>query len=122
MRNIPELNDFDVDSMLDVIFAPLSFYRSVIKYQAKNLIDFIDPSVIDLIMDLNLVANQGPANNFESKISRHDEKSDSFITFIYDSKNEHSLDEIISSQDLIPSADELNDPISWAARTSLPPI
>ena len=59
---------------------------------------------------------------FESKISRHDEKSDSFITFIYDSKNEHSLEEIISSQDLIPSADELNDPISWAARTSLPPI
>ena len=49
MRNIPELNDFDVDSMLDVIFAPLSFYRSVIKYQAKNLIDFIDPSVICLL-------------------------------------------------------------------------
>ena len=122
MRNIPELNDFDVESMLDIIFAPLSFYRSVIKYQAKNLIDFIDPSVIDLIMDLDLVANQGPANNFESKISKYDEKSDSFITFLYDSKNEHSLDEIISNQDLIPSADELNDPISWAARTSLPPI
>ena len=73
-------------------------------------------------MDLDLVANQGPANNFESKISNYDEKSDSFITFLYDSKNEHSLDEIISNQDLIPSADELNDPISWAARTSLPPI
>ena len=58
MRNIPELNDFDVDSMLDVIFAPLSFYRSVIKYQAKNLIDFIDPSVIDPVSYTHLRAHE----------------------------------------------------------------
>ena len=69
-----------------------------------------------------MLQTRGPANNFESKISKHDEKSDSFVTFLYDSKNEHSLDEIISNQDLIPDTDELNDPISWAARTSLPPI
>ena len=122
MSNIPELNNFDIDSMLDVIFAPLSFYRSVIKYFAKNLIDFIDSSVFDLIMDLGLVSNQGPGSDFELKISKYDEKSDSFITFLTDSKNELSLHDIISDINLIPSVDELNDPISWAARTSLPPI
>ena len=122
MSNIPELNNFDIDSMLDVIFAPLSFYRSVIKYFAKNLIDFIDSSVFDLIMDLGLVSNQGPGSDFELKISKYDEKSDSFITFLTESKNEHSLSNIISDLNLIPSIDELNDPISWAARTSLPPI
>jgi len=122
MSNIPELNNFDIDSMLDVIFAPLSFYRSVIKYFAKNLIDFIDSSVFDLIMDLGLVSNQGPGSDFELKISKYDEKSDSFITFLIESKNELSLHDIISDINLIPSVDELNDPISWAARTSLPPI
>ena len=122
MSNIPELNNFDIDSMLDVIFAPLSFYRSVIKYFAKNLIDFIDSSVFDLIMDLGLVSNQGPGSDFELKISKYDEKSDSFITFLTESKNELSLHDIISDINLIPSVDELNDPISWAARTSLPPI
>ena len=122
MSNIPELNNFDIDSMLDVIFAPLSFYRSVIKYFAKNSIDFIDSSVFDLIMDLGLVSNQGPGSDFELKISKYDEKSDSFITFLIESKNELSLHDIISDINLIPSVDELNDPISWAARTSLPPI
>ena len=122
MSNIPELNNFDIDSMLDVIFAPLSFYRSVIKHSAKNLIDFIDPSVIDLVMDLGLVSNQGPGSDFELKISKYDERSDSFISFLEDSKNELSLNEIISDMNLIPSVDELEDPISWAARTSLPPI
>ena len=33
-----------------------------------------------------------------------------------------NLNEIISDMNLIPSVDELEDPISWAARTSLPPI
>ena len=122
MNNIPELNNFDIDSMLDVIFAPLSFYRSIIKHSAKNLIDFIDSSVIDLVMDLGLVANQGPGSDFELKISKYDESSDYFISFLQDSKNEHSLNEIISDINLIPSVDELEDPISWAARTSLPPI
>ena len=122
MSNIPELNNFDIDSMLDVVFAPLSFYRSVIKYFAKNSIDFIDSSVFDLIMDLGLVSNQGPGSDFELKISKYDEKSDSFITFLTESKNELSLHDIISNINLIPSVDELNDPISWAARTSLPPI
>ena len=122
MSNIPELNNFDIDSMLDVIFAPLSFYRSVIKHSAKNSIDFIDPSVIDLVMDLGLVANQGPGSDFELKISKYDERSDSFISFLEDSKNELSLNEIISDMNLIPSVDELEYPISWAARTSLPPI
>ena len=39
-----------------------------------------------------------------------------------ESKNELSLDEILSSEDLIPNIDELSDPIGWAARTSMPPI
>jgi len=33
-----------------------------------------------------------------------------------------SIDEILSSEDLIPSIEELSDPIGWAARTSMPPI
>ena len=33
-----------------------------------------------------------------------------------------SLDEILSSEDLIPNIEELSDPIGWAARTSMPPI
>jgi hypothetical protein len=56
------------------------------------------------------------------KISKYDEASDGFIEFLNNSSNQFSLLDIISDQNLIPSLDELNDPISWAARTSLPPI
>jgi hypothetical protein len=122
MQNIPQLNNFDMESMLDVIFAPLSFYRSIIKYLAKNILDILDPSVIDLVMDLGLVSNQGPTSDFEIKISKYDEASDSFIEFLNKSSNQLSLHEIIADINLIPTVDELNDPISWAARTSLPPI
>ena len=122
MQNIPQLNNFDMESMLDVIFAPLSFYRSIIKYLAKNTLDILDPSVIDLVMDLGLVSNQGPTSDFEIKISKYDEASDSFIEFLNKSSNQLSLHEIIADINLIPTVDELNDPISWAARTSLPPI
>ena len=122
MQNIPQLNNFDMESMLDVIFAPLSFYRSIIKYLAKNTLDILDPSVIDLVMDLGLVSNQGPTSDFEIKISKYDDASDSFIKFLNESSNQLSLYEIIADINLIPTVDELNDPISWAARTSLPPI
>ena len=122
MQNIPQLNNFDMESMLDVIFAPLSFYRSIIKYLAKNTLDILDPSVIDLVMDLGLVSNQGPTSDFEIKISKYDDASDSFIKFLNESSNQFSLYEIIADINLIPTVDELNDPISWAARTSLPPI
>ena len=122
MQNIPQLNNFDMEAILDVIFAPLSFYRSVIKFLAKNILNIIDASVIDLVMDLGLVSNQGPTSDFELKISKYDEASDGFIEFLNNSSNQFSLLDIISDQNLIPSLDELNDPISWAARTSLPPI
>lgn len=122
MQNIPQLNNFDMEMILDAIFAPLSFYRSVIKYLAKNILDIIDSSVIDLVMDLGLVSNQGPTSDFELKISKYDEASDSFIDFLHESSNQFSILEIISDINLIPTLDELNDPISWAARTSLPPI
>jgi hypothetical protein len=39
-----------------------------------------------------------------------------------DSLNEYTLEDILSDLTLIPSLEELLDPISWAARTSLPPI
>jgi hypothetical protein len=89
---------------------------------AKNILNIIDASVIDLVMDLGLVSNQGPTSDFELKISKYDEASDGFIEFLNNSSNQFSLLDIISDQNLIPSLDELNDPISWAARTSLPPI
>jgi hypothetical protein len=122
MQNIPQLNNFDMESILDSIFAPLSFYRSVIKSISKNILNIIDSSVIDLVMDLGLVSNQGPTSDFELKISKYDEASDGFIKFLNNSSNQLSLLEIIADEDLIPSIEELNDPISWAARTSLPPI
>lgn len=122
MQNIPQLNNFDMESILDSIFAPLSFYRSVIKSISKNILNIIDSSVIDLVMDLGLVSNQGPTSDFELKISKYDEASDGFIKFLNNSSNQLSLLEIIADENLIPSLEELNDPISWAARTSLPPI
>ena len=120
--NMPELNNFNFDTIFDSIFAPLSFYRQVIKKATKEFLNYIDPSVIDLVADLDLVGTNENINDFENKISNYDEKSENFITYLIDSESKYSTTDILSNIDLIPSSSEIEDPISWAARTSLPPI
>ena len=120
--NIPELNNFNFDSIFDSIFAPLSFYRQVIKKDTKEFLNYIDPSVIDLVADLDLVGTNENINDFENKISNYDEKSENFINYLIDSESQYSTTDILSNIDLLPSSSEIEDPISWSARTSLPPI
>ena len=120
--NMPELNNLNFDSIFDSIFAPLSFYRQVIKKAAKEFLNYIDPSVIDLVADLDLVGTNENINDFENKISNYDEKSENFINYLIDSESQYSTTDILSNIDLLPSSSEIEDPISWAARTSLPPI
>ena len=120
--NIPELNNLNFDSIFDSIFAPLSFYRQVIKKATKEFLNYIDPSVIDLVADLDLVGTNENISDFENKISNYDEKSENFINYLIDSESQYSTTDILSNIDLVPSSSEIEDPISWAARTSLPPI
>ena len=120
--NIPELNNLNFDSIFDSIFAPLSFYRQTIKNCTKNFLDYLDPSVIDLVMDLELVSTNAEISDFEVKISDYDNKSQNFIDYLVESENEFTTLDILSDISLIPTAPEIEDPISWAARTSLPPI
>ena len=120
--NMPELNNLNFDSVFDSIFAPLSFYRQVIKSSAKQFLKYIDPSVIDLVADLDLVGTNETISDFENKISNYDEKSERFINYLIESESQYSTLDILSDIDLIPSSSEIEDPISWTARTSLPPI
>ena len=120
--NIPELNNLNFDSIFDSIFAPLSFYRQVIKKDTKDFLNYIDPSVIDLVADLDLVGTNENISDFENKISNYDEKSENFINYLIESESQYSTTDILSNIDLVPSSSEIEDPISWAARTSLPPI
>ena len=58
----------------------------------------------------------------EIKIFNYDDKSQNFINYLNESESEFTTLDILSDIDLIPTASEIEDPISWAARTSLPPI
>ena len=120
--NLPNDEGFDTNEIFESIMAPLSFYRESIKQKAKKLELLNDESIFDLVMDLSFSPNESPTRDLEIKISELDNLTSSFFTFLYESKNELSLDEILSNEELIPSIEELSDPISWAARTSLPPI
>jgi len=122
MNSIPEINNFDLDSFFDPVLGPLSFYREVIKLKSKEILNFMDSSVIDLVMDLTFPFENSSIESFEQKLSGYEESSKAFIDFLNNSLNEFTLDEIMSDVNLIPSLEELLDPISWAARTSLPPI
>jgi len=122
MNSIPEINNFDIDSFFDPVLGPLSFYREVIKLKSKEILNFMDSSVIDLVMDLTFPFENSSIESFEQKLSDYEESSKAFIDFLNNSLNEFTLDEIMSDVNLIPSLEELLDPISWAARTSLPPI
>ena len=57
-----------------------------------------------------------------SKINSFSNDAQKFIEYLEESKNPNSLIEILNDKELIPSEHELLDPLSWAARTSLPPI
>ena len=120
--SLPNDEGFDTNEIFESIMAPLSFYRESIKQKAKKLELLNDESIFDLVMDLSFSPNESPTRDLEIKISELDNLTSSFFTFLYESKNELTLDEILSSEELIPSIEELSDPISWAARTSLPPI
>ena len=62
-------------------------------------------------------------SKFTSEIcTNYDEKSEDFINYLVESESQYSTLDILSNIDLIPSSSEIEDPISWAARTSLPPI
>ena len=120
--NVPEINNLNFENIFDSMFAPLSFYRSIIKLRAKSILEFIDSSVVDLVMDLSFSSTENALSEYESKLSKFDQQADEFITFLEDTKNIHTTDDILSDESLIPNQSELQDPLSWAARTSLPPI
>lgn len=120
--NISEVEGLDPNQIFGNLAAPLSFYRSVIKEKSKALNMLQDNSLFELIMDLTFSDNESPTRDIEIKISELESYSDKFLDYINESQNTFTLDDILSSTDLIPTLDELYDPISWAARTSLPPI
>ena len=120
--NISGVEGLDPNQIFGNLAAPLSFYRSVIKEKSKALNMLQDNSLFDLIMDLTFSDNESPTRDIEIKISELESYSDKFLDYINESQNTFTLDDILSSTDLIPTLDELYDPISWAARTSLPPI
>ena len=120
--SLPSDETFDTNEIFESIMAPLSIYREAIKQKTKKLGLLSDESIFDLIMDLSFSPSESPTRDLEIKISELDNLTSSFFTFLDESKNELSLDEILSDEELIPSIEELSDPIAWAARTSLPPI
>jgi len=120
--SIPNDEGFDVNEIFESIIAPLSFYREAIKEKTKKLELLNDESIFVLVMDLSFSPSESPTRDLEIKISELDNLTSSFFTFLDESKNQLSLDEILSSEELIPNIEELSDPIAWAARTSLPPI
>ncbi|MDA2970045.1 MAG: hypothetical protein O3A48_03725 [Actinomycetota bacterium] len=122
MNSIPEMENFNLETFFDPILGPLSFYREVIKVRSKELLTFLDKSVVDLVMDLSFIFENSSSQGLEQKLASYEDSSKTFINFLSDSVNVFTLDEILSDTNLIPSLEEILDPIAWAARTSLPPI
>ena len=120
--NISGVEGIDPSKVFENIAAPLSFYRSVIKQKSKDLGILQDESIFDLLMDLSFSNYESPTKDIETKISELDNYSDNFLNYLVDSKSTFSIEEILSDSDLIPTIDELYDPINWATRTSMPPI
>ena len=63
-----------------------------------------------------------PAGEIEKSIDELDESTSLFFDFLVSSNSQYSIDDMLLDKELIPSRSEIEDPISWAARTSLPPI
>ena len=100
----------------------LVFYRGVIKAKAKDLNIIPDNTTYDLLMDLSFTLGESNLNEIENGINELDSSTSLFFEFLISSKSEYSIDDILLDKDLIPSRSEIEDPIAWAARTSLPPI
>mgnify|MGYP005691085633 CR=1 FL=1 len=80
--------------------------------------NFVNSLVNNVASTINLIKKK----NYVSIVLNYDEKSDSFINYLIESESKYSPIDILSDINLIPSSSEIEDPISWAARTSLPPI
>ena len=122
LQNFSGLEGFDSSKIIEEIIAPLSFYRGVIKSKAKSLNLIQDNTTYDLLMDLSFTLGESPLGEIEKSIYELDESTSLFFDFLVSSNSQYSIDDMLLDKDLIPSRSEIEDPISWAARTSLPPI
>lgn len=122
LQNFSGLEGFDSSKLIEEIIAPLSFYRGVIKSKAKSLNLIQDNTTYDLLMDLSFTISESPLGEIEKSIDELDESTSLFFDFLVSSNSQYSIDDILLDKELIPSRSEIEDPISWAARTSLPPI
>ena len=112
----------DSSKIIEEIIAPLSFYRGVIKSKAKSLNLIHDDTTYDLLMDLSFTLSESPLGEIEKSIDELDGSTSLFFDFLVSSNSQYSIDDMLLDKELIPSRSEIEDPISWAARTSLPPI
>lgn len=122
LENFSGIEGIDPSKILEEIIAPLSFYRGVIKSKAKDLNLIQDNSTYDLVMDLGFSVGEDPLVEIGNQINELDKSTTHFFEFLITSSNEYSIDDILKDKNLIPNRSEIEDPISWAARTSLPPI
>jgi len=122
LENFSGIEGIDPSKILEEIIAPLSFYRGVIKSKAKDLNLIQDNSTYDLVMDLGFSVGEDPLVEIGNQINELDTSTTHFFEFLITSSNEYSIDDILKDKNLIPNRSEIEDPISWAARTSLPPI
>jgi hypothetical protein len=123
IQNFSENNEINFENIFDELFAPLSFYREGVVFLAKEYTSLEDYSVYDVLIDTSIGEYQDNIfSQLNSKINQFGEYSRKFINYLYDSKNPNKIIDILNNEDLIPSEEELMDPIAWAARTSLPPI
>ncbi|MEC7820598.1 MAG: hypothetical protein VYD26_04430 [Actinomycetota bacterium] len=123
MQNFTENNNAKFENIFDDMFAPLSFYRECIVALAKEYVNIDDYSLFDVLVDSSIGEyEENIFTQLNSKINQFSEHSRKFIEYLHETKNPNSLIDILNDKTLIPSEDELIDPIIWAARTSLPPI
>ncbi len=123
MQNFTENNNAKFENIFDDMFAPLSFYRECIVALSKEYVNIDDYSLFDVLVDSSIGEyEENIFTQLNSKINQFSEHSRKFIEYLHETKNPNSLIDILNDKTLIPSEDELIDPIIWAARTSLPPI
>ncbi len=123
MQNFSESTSLDIENIFNGIFAPLAFFREAVSSIAKKYSKVDDLSIFNLLLDTSIGEyGESGLNQLISKINSFSNDAQRFIEYLEESKNPNSLIEILNDKELIPSEHELLDPLSWAARTSLPPI
>ena len=123
MQNFSESTSLDIENIFNGIFAPLAFFREAVSSIAKQYSNVDDLSIFNLLLDTSIGEyGESGLNQLISKINSFSNDAQRFIEYLEESKNPNSLIEILNDKELIPSEHELLDPLSWAARTSLPPI